>query len=500
MVFAFAKTNAQYHDAKWVLCFGQANYQTNVILDFNNGQNPQVQLTNSIAPMLIENASISDEHGNLLFFTNGIHIYDKNLNLVPGGNLVLPYDTVGSYVGLAQRQGCMFLPWPGDTNKYILLHTTKELPLPFGIPGWIAYHMPTHLNLTVLNKNLNNGNGGIVAINQIILHDTLANPGGGLAVTKHANGRDWWIIVKKHYRNKFYKYLLTPSGIQNMGFQNAGLDFQPRLGDYYTFSPNGEILGGVIGNHRIALFNFDRCSGLLSNYQSVDNPNTNQYWCEDIDFSPNSTKLYTNELAKVFQYDLTNINTPGAVQSTQTIIADTSWTTLMCDSPGYSTKNLLTYAALASDGRIYYASNISCPELTFIEYPDSMGLISAFNYAGINIINNNASAMPYFPNYRLGPVVGSVCDSLLGVINLKPYEVMLYPNPAKDKINITSQRELHHVTISLISLQGQLIQQQYTNSGAAFELNLPLHIANGIYFLALHCDEGWVVKKVVVRE
>ncbi|MBK7683752.1 MAG: hypothetical protein IPJ26_15350 [Bacteroidetes bacterium] len=94
-----------------------------------------------------------------------------------------------------------------------------------------------------------------------------------MAVTKHANGRDWWIMVKKHYKNRFYKFLLTPAGIQPMGYQLIGLDNQARLLDIYCFSPNGEIVAGNIGfsgyAHDIVLMNFDRCTGLLSNHQII---------------------------------------------------------------------------------------------------------------------------------------------------------------------------------------------------------------------------------------
>jgi hypothetical protein len=77
----------QYHDAKWVICTGNNNYQNNVILDFNNGQSPVVNITNSYVPMLGENASVSDANGNLLFFTNGTRLFDKNLNFNSGSKL-----------------------------------------------------------------------------------------------------------------------------------------------------------------------------------------------------------------------------------------------------------------------------------------------------------------------------------------------------------------------------------------------------------------------------
>ena len=502
LCFAFHYVKAQYHDAKWVLCSGNNNFYNNVILDFNYGQNPQVIVTNTYIPILIENSSISDSLGNLLFFTNGTRLFDRNLNFIVGGNLALPFDTNGAYLGLAQRQGCMFLPWPGDTNRYVLLHTTKELPLPFSYPGWIPYHLPAHLYMTVLDKTLNGGNGGIVAINQVILTDTLTNPGGGLALTKHANGRDWWIIVKKHYRNKFYKFLLTPSGIQNMGFQNTGLDNQARLGDFYTFSPNGEILGGNIGDHEIALFNFDRCTGILSNYQTLNNPATTNYGCEDIDFSPNSKVLYTNERVKIFQYDLTGINIPGAVQSTRIVIADTSFTTLLCDSPGPAYKNFYPWGELAANGKIYYPSNVSCPELTFLEYPDSTGIACSFNYIGINIVSLNTSTIPYFPNYRLGPVTGSVCDSLgVGIAeHTHDFHFGLSPNPVSSgiakMIYLLPQNQSGELTI--FNITGQVVYRQHLPPWSTLQNLEVSHLVDGVYSCVIRSGAEQVVKKLVV--
>jgi hypothetical protein len=329
--------------------------------------------------------------------------------------------------------------------------------------------------------------------------------GGGLSVTKHANGRDWWIIVKKHYRNTFHKFLLTPGGIQNMGSQQIGLDYQARLLDSYSFSPNGEILAGPVGNINsgnnsdIVLFKFDRCSGQLSNHQMITTPYVTTHWCEDIDFSSNSKFLYANEKYRIYQFDLTGIDTPGVVQQTMTLIADTAWTTQVCDSPAVnSQKNYFVFGALAADGRIYYTSNIACPELTYIENPDSLGLASAFNYQGI-FLTNYSLALPYFPNYRLGPLPGSGCDSLTSVHELQAQDISLYPNPASDRVQISASRALNGAVITLFNVQGQQLLQQTPGFGTTFEVQLPGSIKSGIYFIRIQSNEGVVTKKVVLR-
>ena len=490
---------AQLHDAKWFLCSGNNNSFSNILLEFDTfNPSPSIQITNTYIQMILENASICNASGEFLFFTNGIKIFDKNFNFMTGGSLAPPLDTSSLAYGLAQRQGCMFLPWPNDTNKYLLLHTTKEFSLPMSYAGWIPYHLPSHLYATVLDKGLNAGNGGIVSINQIILTDTLSNWGGGLSVTKHANGRDWWILVKKHYNNKFYKFLFTPNGIQSMGIQLIGLDNQARLLDSYCFSPNGEILAGIIGGHEIALFNFDRCTGVLSNYQVLNNPNNANGGCEDLDFSSNSRYLYTAERLRIFQYDLLNINTPGAVQLTQVHVVDTQFVFSVCDSLNNFT-TFYSFGQLALNDKIYYPTNHSCNEFSYFESPDSAGLLSDFQYGGLNISSFHASAVPYFPNYRLGPLAGSPCDTLsVGIEEWQASQVLVFPNPTQNSINVRLGRTCEEIQCKFYNMQGQLLFQEKRNFGNAFTLDIP-KLSNGLYLLEILCNEGRVVKKVVVE-
>lgn len=495
----YTPIKAQYHDAKWVLCSGNNNYFNNVILDFNNGQLPVVNVTSKYVPMRTENASVCDSSGNLLFYTNGYRLFDRNLDFIPGGYLEPPSDTNGMYSGINQIRGCMFLPWPGDTNRYLLLHTTKEFTWPLGAPAWIPYPLPRHLYYSVFNKTLNNGNGGFISLNHIIVTDTLTNWGGGLAVTKHANGRDWWIMVKKHYKNKFYKFLLTPAGIQSMGFQLIGLDNQARYLDIYCFSPNGEVLAGIISAHDLCLMNFDRCTGQLSNHQIISNPSNPNHGCEDADFSPDSRFLYATERVKIFQYDLLNMQTPGAVQASRTVVADTAFSTSICDTPSITNiKTQYPVGALAADGRIYYPPSYGCQELSYFNKPDSSGLASDFIYGGLNIVNQHFTSTPYYPNYRLGPLAGSPCDTLsVGVEEWQASQVLIFPNPAQNSINVSLGSTCEEIQCSFYNMQGQLLFQEKRNFGNAFTLDFP-KLTKGIYLLEILCNEGRVVKKVVV--
>jgi hypothetical protein len=496
--------NAQWHDANWVIGgSSQAFNNTQVIIRFDSTGPVNFTYPFKSAPKLFEITSVSDMHGNLLFFTNGVNLYDRNLDTILNGQLSLPTAAMSfASTGLNQHQGSMFLPWPGDTNLFALLHTTYEYFYPVGHPAATGLPLPLNLYLTVLDKNLNNGLGGVVFKNVSVLNDTMTRSGGGLAVTRHANGRDWWIVMKKHYRNRYHKLLLTPSGVQYMGFQLLGPDFRRRYGELNVFSPDGQVLAAPISEntapHPLAIMDFDRCSGMLSNFQIVNTPPSLNYSCEDIDFSPNSRYLYANERIKVFQFDLQNRSQPGAVQNSMIQVADTGWTTDICDTLT-PLKMFYAWAALAADGKIYYPTLSGCNEMSRLEHPDSAGLGSSMNSSAISFNRVHASGVPYFPNYRLGPLPGSGCDSLTSVHELQAQDISLYPNPASDRVQISASRALNGAVITLFNVQGQQLLQQTPGFGTTFEVQLPGSIKSGIYFIRIQSNEGVVTKKVVLR-
>ncbi|CAN5583669.1 hypothetical protein BH11BAC2_BH11BAC2_08990 [soil metagenome] len=86
---------------------------------------------------------------------------------------------------------------------------------------------------------------------------------------------------------------------------------------------------------------------------------------------------------------------------------------------------------------IYITTGNSTLTLHTIEYPDSSGMACQVNQHSVTLPTYNNSTCPTYINYYLGPVVGSVCDSLSvglnepsGTIDLS---VSIHPNPAKDQ-------------------------------------------------------------------
>ena len=74
-------------------------------------------------------------------------------------------------------------------------------------------------------------------------------------------------------------------------------------------------------------------------------------------------------------------------------------------------------AQLGPDGKIYLNANQGVNVLHVINQPDNPGTACEFDVRGVKLPTRNAFSLPNFPNYRLGPVDGSTCDTL-GIDNI----------------------------------------------------------------------------------
>ncbi len=163
------------------------------------------------------NACISDTSGQLLFYTNGIYVANRNHDSILNTNNFNPGTaTTAWYYGLRTQQACLILPVPESDSLYYIFHESGET-----IPGGMA--CPVNLSYSEVDMSLDNGLGGITGIKNVhLIEDTLTF--GRVSACKHANGRDYWVLVHAFYSDKFYKLLITPDTIfistQNIGLPN----------------------------------------------------------------------------------------------------------------------------------------------------------------------------------------------------------------------------------------------------------------------------------------
>jgi hypothetical protein len=90
------------------------------------------------------------------------------------------------------------------------------------------------------------------------------------------------------------------------------------------------------------------------------------------------------------------------------------------------------------------------------------------------------------------------------IVNTTDFDLIsttiLYPNPAKDLVNIEFQETLNtHLEVSILNVQGQILNiVQYDNVLSTIQLNTS-DLASGIYMISIKMNEEIITKRVVIE-
>lgn len=419
-------------------------------------------------------ASIADSLGNLLFYTNGYYIADASHDTMANGTGINP-GAYANYVpdGFLLSQGALILPVPESDSLYYLIHNSAD-GYSASPPNSISYS----LYLTVIDLSLNGGLGEVIVKNQVIISDSLNS--GKIISCKHANGRDWWIICHRVNSDIFYKMLLTPNGIVSITTQSIGSVRTDDAGQL-KFSPDGRFLAYYHYFDGLDIFDFDRCSGQLSNVV-IDTTLPYIQGNVGLEFSPNSRFLYVSNILKIYQYDMNSAN----LLNSQIIVAE-------YDSFFDTLPILLTLFCspmLAPDGKIYITTGNSTHYYHVIEDPDSLGLSCSFNQRGFIIPYWYFNTIPNHPNYFLGALDNSPCDTLTSLNEDKELVFLnVYPNPATNVINILIRPENATKQLCIYSSEGRLVEKIIISPWTQYiKLNIE-SFADGIYLLKYFGEE-----------
>ena len=357
---------AQSTEHNWYFGFGAG-------LNFSSG-NP-VTLLDNVMTTDEGTATISDSSGSLLFYTNGVTVYDALHQAMPNGT--------GLAGGVSATQSALIVPDPASGSGYYLFTVAEQLA-PFG--GY------TGLSYSYIEMTANNGLGDVVQKNIALVDSTTEK----LSATWHADGKSIWVVAHKWNSNAFYAYKVTCNGIQAPVISNSGSLHQADPSGS-TFSAIGcmkismqsdklavawtyihTITGGnAYGYANIEIFDFDNSTGIISNpyliqYGSSGNEYPSTY---GVAFSPSGQFLY-NTLHRslpccariVDQYDLT----ASDILNSRITIGVNSGT------EAYGT------IQAGPDGKLYLAKTNGSTFLAVINQPDQPGIACDF-------VNNGAS-------------------------------------------------------------------------------------------------------------
>ncbi|MCB0522751.1 MAG: PKD domain-containing protein [Saprospiraceae bacterium] len=397
LLFLFGKLYPQNHDYVWL--FGYAAYSPDTlfggsVIDFNK-EPPLVYEKDRDMNIFVTMASVCDSSGILQFYSNGISVQDTTDQLMVNGDSLNPGEYADSYqnFGYPLIMSEIVLPFSGQPSKYAILHLKIE-------DHPIYTLAVTTLYMTIVDMSLNNGLGEVVSKNQVLLSDGRY---GTINAVKHANGRDWWIWVAYERENKYQRFLFSEGELVGPEQIDAEPSYCcPNSVGTIVFSPDGLKAARYNVAYKLFVYDHDRCSGELSNPKAVSLPNSNLGG--GVAFSQNSRFLYiAYDAENIYQYDTWADNMAVSKVTVATYDGFLGY---------YGTRSSFLMLQLGPDGRIYITAPNSIEVLSYIDQPDRPGLDCRVVQHGLHLPNMNGFTCPHYPNYRLGPLDGSPCDTL----------------------------------------------------------------------------------------
>ncbi|MGZ8537510.1 MAG: T9SS type B sorting domain-containing protein, partial [Flavisolibacter sp.] len=328
-------------------------------------------------------SSICDRDGKLMFYTDGIKVWNATNDLLPKYKNWWPF---------TNKVMPLICPYPNNDSLFYL----------FGIDNGVSKNQLMYLTIR-MNKS---GDFDELVypqpVNSTSYFTRLAqNNSIVLAGTAHCNTKDVWITT--HEAGAFKSFLVTENGvssnpvISNISDQVMPKNFLNPGKSNIKFSANGErLVVPLIGGAQVAVFDFDNQSGNFQNPINVSLPSG--YTLEDVDLSPDGGMLYvaayeivdfeTNvEQHYILQFDL-NAGSVNAIQ--QSVFSINGPGDVAACSPRGSCIYVDRTMQLGPDGKIYismkdYTSTNLDRALSVIEEPNKKGLNARYRHNYVNL-------------------------------------------------------------------------------------------------------------------
>ena len=330
-------------------------------LNFNTGS-PTV-LTNGQLYMHEGAASITDNSGALLFYSNGVTVYNRNQTVMVNGNNLM--------AGLSSTQACLITALPGSSTQYYIFTTGDE-------------NGADNFGYSIVDMNLDGGNGAITSKNVLVANNVAEK----MTSIRNVTNDGIWILVHDSGTNIIKSYLLTASGLSALPVNSALGDSILNKSDYHgqmKISPDGTKLAMACSyTNFIDLFDFNIATGVVTNARKLTIPVVTFSGAYGIEFSPDSHLLYggTGNGLGVYQWDVT-LPDVAAINMSRTQI-------------GAFSGGLAGSMQLAPDGKIYIAE-YNVTYLATINQPDLPGTASNFVADAISVSPNKS--IFGLPNY-----------------------------------------------------------------------------------------------------
>lgn len=295
-------------------------------LDFTNAAPTPAFTSTNLFPGDYGSASVCNAAGQLLFYTNGFWVWNRDHEIMPEltGGISGYTSVVSPTIGYPP-----LMPWDGT---YAVQSTAiAAAPARTGIYYLFSLATSGTLYYSMIDMSMNAGKGGIMPGKKgIYMASGLAQK---LTVVKGCN--NIWIMTRAKTMNQYRAFELNDTGlvttpvISDIGYlplswYNLGV---------IKFSPDGTKMAAACNtglSHKggLELYDFNGQTGTVSDALVLDSSSTLGYYFGAC-FSPGNSILYattssfsynsTFYYGKVRQFDL-SLSTPAAIASSNTIV------------------------------------------------------------------------------------------------------------------------------------------------------------------------------------
>jgi gliding motility-associated-like protein len=416
---AFAK--AQLESSQWF--FGG-----NAGIDFRSGT---VAATSDSAMNTGEGcAALSDADGNLLFYTDGSTIYNRNHQVMLNGT--------GLKGNSSSTSSAVVIPLPGSENRfYVFTVDTDDL----------VYRNAEGMHYSIVDMTLDNGAGAVETDSKNT--QILARTSEKLTAIENDSDTGYWVITQ--FEDKFYSYELTASGL-NMEPVVSQVDPFIELLDYFITNVDVSAMRGYIkvnttgdkiaaahfSNNSIEdfdtvtsvlearsisytqggelyLYDFDNSTGIVSNpiplltkedggsFYGIEFSPDGQYLYAEIDYLTASRSSIFNFIGgEIAQFDLTAADIAA---SKRTIYQD----------------NFLLFRGalqLGIDGKIYH-SRLGLPALSVLSNPNDQEIPVNYGYNEFTLASGTEAfyglplfVQSFFAEFKIKAINGCEGDAI----------------------------------------------------------------------------------------
>lgn len=341
----------------------------------------------NVSPPLAMNKSVMDapegcaitcdRNGQVLFYTDGKNVYNKN------DVLISPAPGIGG--DPLASQSSIIVPVPGDETLYYIF--TNE-----AIDGTSV----NTVKYSLFDLKLNAGLGAVVKDNQLLFSK------GTERIT--ANGR--WLIIHEYGNNTFRVYPISANGIGDPVLTAIGSDHSfgtPLTGmGYMKLGPRNTLAVALAtgASNLVELFHLNDTTGKLTRYKKIDlKQPTGQVY--GVEFSPGGNKVFATVKgsptpSQLFEYSIDSVGNPHFKQRIQQSIE-------------------MGAIQIAPDGQIYMAINGS-GVLGTIQAVDDTTRLSSVNFSGFALKGGTLSRLG-LPNFiqQVGNAFGGPSIDITGV-------------------------------------------------------------------------------------